>query len=64
METTTPVCSCGGALKYVADYAAPGFGQDWQCVVCGKSWFKAWGTFTDIREMDPEDMMLDPCDVI
>lgn len=57
-------CTCGGALQFTGEYAAPGFGQSWKCEKCGKPYRKAYGCFTAIEDIDPEDLMLDPADCI
>lgn len=49
----------GGDLRFVATYGAPGVGQAWQCLRCGKEWARVYGTFHDPAEqahiMTPEE---------
>lgn len=50
----------GGDLRFVAHFAAPGFGQSWACVVCGRDFARVGGTFVSpelgLHVLDPEDV--------
>lgn len=47
------VDGCRGLLAYQAEYAAPGRGQAWDCVVCGQAFVFDRGTFSKVGPDDP-----------
>lgn len=64
MKTNKQTCGCGGELKYEGDFGAPFHGQSWKCARCGKAYWKCGDGFTAMSDVNPEDMELDPSDVI
>ncbi len=58
-ESTDRCPKCGAPMRFVAHYAAPGFGQAWECGA-GHPWAKVGDTFFDAadgaHELRPEDV--------
>ncbi len=51
-----PVCdsgTCRGFLLYEGEYAAPGYGQAWNCVVCRQPYVRVGGEFRIVGPDDP-----------
>lgn len=47
-QTQQPkTCKCGGTLKFLGHYAAPGSGQAWKCERCGNPYKKMGTTWID-----------------
>lgn len=61
MSNNCPTCEA--PAHYVADIAAPGFGQSWECDN-GHPLLKVGNTLTDYKDLSPEDVVLDIDDVI
>lgn len=49
---------CIAHLRYVADVGAPGYGKDYECTVCGRSYWGVGNSYTPHDEMEPEDNIM------
>jgi len=38
-------CVTAQTLRFAGTYGAPGFGQAWDCDVCGRGWSRIGGVF-------------------
>jgi len=48
---------CGAALKYRADFGAPGIGQHWECAA-GHNWQRIGATFHDLDNEPPHELSI------
>ena len=53
-------CRIPDDLEYRGSYAAPGYGQSWECKVCKRTWAKVGANFHDpadqVHILQPEDV--------
>ncbi len=66
LDFTKPICgNCNESnLEFKGEAAAPGKGKFWKCPSCGHDVVELHGNMIDTELIGPEDVTLDPSEVI